>query len=68
MFSRSRSSMCNNKVRGPHLTLDCAVVDLLAARAEEVCEAVADHTPGPRAAAAPPPATSLGHSAAGRLQ
>ena len=46
-----------------HLTLDCAVVDLLAARAEEVGEAVADHAPGPRAA--PPPAPGLGHSAAG---
>ena len=50
-------------MRESHLTLDCAVVDLLAARAEEVGEAVADHAPGPRAAAAPPPAPSLGHSA-----
>ena len=52
-------------LRESHLALDCAVVDLLAARAEEVGEAVADHAPGPRAAAAPPPAPGLGHSAAG---
>ena len=55
-------------MRGSHLTLDCAVVDLLAARAEEVCEAVADHALGPQAAAALPPALSLGHSAAGQSQ
>ena len=55
-------------MRESHLTLDCAVVDLLAARAEEVGEAVADHAPGPRAAAAPPPAPGLGHSVAGWLK
>ena len=40
-------------MRESHLALDCAVADELAARAEEVGEAVADHAPGPRAAAAP---------------
>ena len=55
-------------MRGSHLALDCAVVDGLAARAEEVGEAVADHALGPRAAAALPPALSLGHSAAGQSQ
>ena len=45
-------------MRGSHLALDCAVVDGLAARAEEVGEAVADHALGPRAAAALPPALS----------
>ena len=69
MFSLSRSVSVYDKVvvdmRGSHLALDCAVVDGLAARAEEVCEAVADHALGPQAAAALPPALSLGHSAAG---